>query len=95
MKIHEKIFDCLATYSITADPEQYHIGEIEVTFVDSPEPRLRGFSGVNKVYVNIYHFQAKLSICRTKTPLLQKLVKIDIANLVIHEISHVILRMVT
>lgn len=73
-------------------------GKIPVTveFFESEELQLRGFSGVNQVFVNGKHFQMrilqqsqKLSTAHKETAVL-----VDIATVALHEYSHVRIRQV-
>lgn len=69
--------------------------KIEVKFFKGVDSNLRGFAGINTIYLNAYHFQLnEFKYKNLDKELFHIVSKVDIISLAIHEFSHVRLRMV-
>lgn len=69
---------------------------VDIVYVTYSSPKLRGFSGVNTVYVNEKHFKLT-KVCYEDVidpDVLDMLMQVDIINLVVHEYAHVKFRQV-
>lgn len=71
---------------------------IKVSFISTTETELRGFSGINEIFLNENAFISKMLSCDSrinKRPgLLDKVAKLAISSIAIHEMSHTRIRQV-
>lgn len=70
---------------------------VSVRFVSTIQPGLRGFSGINEVFINEHMFLQKISQWTTlhgTTDLRDKLIKMDVISVGVHGLSHVRIRQV-
>lgn len=82
----------------TALPE---LENIEIIFVHNNRFTLRGFAGVNKIYINATHFTQKIHVCEPQMKSSDKfhnavhaIIEFDICVLSLHELAHVRIRQV-
>lgn len=70
--------------------------KIDIKFVVELTEEIRGFAGVNTVYVNANHFLQNLNDFRSivDDEYLDLIMKVDVINLILHEYSHIKLRKV-
>lgn len=70
--------------------------KIDIRFVVELPETIRGFAGVNTVYVNANHFMQNLNDFRfiKDHEYLDLIMKVDIITLILHEYSHIKLRKV-
>lgn len=77
-------------------PDDMEFENVDIILVDSITTMLRGFSGVNEIFINADHFQKKFDAFKvdldSDVVLLDLLAKMDIISVTIHEISHVMIR---
>lgn len=71
---------------------------IKISLVDKVTTVLRGFSGLNEIFINANHFRTKFDSFASDSDqdlgLLQLLAKMDIICVTIHELAHVMFRKV-
>lgn len=70
------------------------MSEVQVHFVSYDCVDLRGFIGLNELFINASHFLSKISQWRADAELLNLLVKIDLISLVLYQYTHLRLRQV-
>lgn len=67
---------------------------IPVHFISIDFPTLRGFSGINELFINESYFSAKISEWKSNTRLLNSITKMDLITIALHECAHVRIRQV-
>ncbi|XP_037051054.1 uncharacterized protein LOC119084991 [Bradysia coprophila] len=91
--VNEVILRCIEEYGVNV--EQSTSGVVKIVYVNNSCQNLRGFSGINEVYINAVHFLLSLhvydAIIADKHDLELRL-QVDIINVAIHELAHLQLR---
>ncbi len=67
---------------------------IQVHFISIDFPTLRGFAGINELFINENYFSAKISEWKSDTRLLDSIIKMDLITIALHECAHVRIRQV-
>ena len=62
---------------------------IEIHLISIDYPSLRGFSGINEMFINENYFLTKLNSCKSDNPLSNSMLKMDLAANALHECAHV------
>ncbi|CAF3332542.1 unnamed protein product [Rotaria sp. Silwood2] len=65
---------------------------MQVHFISIDFPTLRGFSGINELFINENYFSAKISEWKSNTRLLNSITKMDLITIALHECVHVRIR---
>lgn len=72
--------------------------EVSIEFVDTTEEELRGFAGINCVYINEVYFNLKTfqlqHIAALSAEEIENIMLMDVATVTLHEYSHVRIRQV-
>ncbi|CAF3790133.1 unnamed protein product [Rotaria sp. Silwood1] len=83
--IHEVFGPNTEIKTMTKYPMQVH-------FISIDFPTLRGFSGINELFINENHFSAKISEWKSNTRLLDSITQMDLITIALHEYAHVRIR---
>lgn len=61
---------------------------VDIKIVHSSIPELRGFVGINQIFIHADNFEEKIKEFKGSQGLLQQVARMDIISLVIHELAH-------
>lgn len=93
-QINSTIDEWMTRYGVQPK-SSLNIDQIDVQFFINVDTRLRGFAGVNVIYINADHFTQNKDTFKTlDESLFGVVMKVDIITLIIHAFSHLKLRQV-
>jgi hypothetical protein len=67
---------------------------VQIHFFSLDFPTLRGFFGINELFINENYFLAKISEWKSNARLLDSITKMDLITIALHEYAHVRIRQV-
>ncbi|XP_037035951.1 uncharacterized protein LOC119074095 [Bradysia coprophila] len=93
-QINHKINECLTDLgqSITEVTEFEKKDQIKITLVESGLKILRGFVGLEELFIHTDHFRQKINDFKGSLEQLQLVSKMDIISIAIHEYAHLKIR---
>ncbi|CAF1215377.1 unnamed protein product [Adineta ricciae] len=65
---------------------------MQIHFISIDYPSLRGFSGINEMFINENYFLTKINSCKSNSSLSNSMLKMDLAAIALHECVHVRIR---